>query len=201
MVPLLARYRQYYEHITLPLGRVCLRLGLMPDTLSYLSLALSVLAGYVIALQQFWWGVGVILLVSFADMLDGATARAGNLTSDYGTVLDHVIDRYAEGCIIGGIVFAGSVAPAWALFALHGMIMASYVRVRVEATGKIGSCNVGFAGRQEKLGLLLLGLLLQPLAPRLPVLEWALIAVGAASHLTAAQRLQFARRALRKQVV
>jgi phosphatidylglycerophosphate synthase len=200
MLPLLARYRQNYEQLTLPLGRVCLRLGLTPDALTYLSLALSIGAGYLIAQQQFWWGIMVILLVGFADMLDGATARAGNTASDYGTVLDHVIDRYAEGCIMGGVALSGVVAPIWALFALLGMIMASYVRARAEATGKIASCNVGFAGRQEKLGLLLTGLLLQPLLPTLRPLEWALILVGLASHITAVQRLRYARRVLRDRI-
>jgi hypothetical protein len=55
---------------------------------------------------------------------------------------------------------------------------------------------VGFAGRQEKLALLVVGLLLQPLAPQLPLLEWAVIAIGVASHITAVQRLRYTRRVL-----
>jgi phosphatidylglycerophosphate synthase len=111
-------------------------------------------------------------------------------------VLDHVTDRYAEFFILGGVMLSGTVAPAWVLFALFGMVMASYVRARAEATGRLASCNVGFAGRQEKLALLILGLLLQPVLPRLSILEWAVIAVGAASHITAAQRLLYTRRML-----
>jgi phosphatidylglycerophosphate synthase len=196
MVPILARFRDLYEQASLPLGRLCLRLGLSPDMLTYLSLALSVVAGYLIAQQQFIWGVMVILLVGLADMLDGATARAGGTASEYGTVLDHVVDRYAEFFILGGVLLSGVVAVQWPLFALFGMVMASYVRARAEATGKIASCSVGFAGRQEKLGLLIVGLLLQPVLAPTSILEWAVIAIGLASHVTAIQRLIYTRQML-----
>ncbi len=195
-MPLLGRFREAYERISLPLGRVCMRLGLSADMLTYLSLLLSVGAGYLIARGWFVWGVVAILLVGLADMLDGATARASGTASDYGTVLDHVSDRYAEFFLLGGVLLSEAVAPGWVLFALFGMVMASYVRARAESTKQLGSCNVGFAGRQEKLGILVAGLLLQPLAPQLPVLEWAVIAIGVASHITAAQRLRYTRKAL-----
>ena len=196
MMPILARFRQVYEQASIPMGRVCLRLGLTPDMLTYLSLALSVLAGYVIAQGELWWGVAVILLVGFADVLDGATARAGGTASEYGTVLDHVVDRYAEFFILGGVMLSGTVAIQWPLFALFGMVMASYVRARAESTKKIASCNVGFAGRQEKLGLLIIGLILQPFFPAVKLLEWAVIAVGVASHVTAVQRMAYTRQML-----
>lgn len=198
MVPLLARVRQSYEQMTLPLGRFCMRLGLTADMLTYLSLALSLVAGYLIAQSLFWWGIVGILLVGLADVLDGATARAAQTASVYGTVLDHVTDRYAEFFILTGVMLSGWVPPIWVIFAIFGMVMASYVRARAEATGRIASCNVGFAGRQEKLGLLILGLLLQPLFPQVAILGWAVIMVGVASHLTAVQRLNYTRRMLRK---
>jgi phosphatidylglycerophosphate synthase len=194
MMPILARFRQLYEQSTLPIGYICVRMRLSADTLTYLSLALSVLAGYLLAQRYFWWGVVAIIFVGLADILDGATARAAGTAGPYGTVLDHVTDRYAEFFILGGIMLSGAVAPAWALFSLFGMVMASYVRARAESTGKLASCNVGFAGRQEKLGLLTLGLMAQPLAQHLPLLEWAVIVVGIASHITAFQRLRYTRR-------
>lgn len=196
MIPILARFRQNYEEYTLPIGRVCLRLGLSADALTYISLILSIVAGYVLAQGLLWWGLVMILCVGAADVLDGATARAAGTAGPYGTVLDHVTDRYAEFFILGGVMLSGFVAPIWAIFALFGMVMASYVRARAEATGKVASCNVGFAGRQEKLGLLIVGLLLQPVVPHMALLEWAVIAVGVASHITALQRLHYTKRVL-----
>jgi CDP-diacylglycerol--glycerol-3-phosphate 3-phosphatidyltransferase/archaetidylinositol phosphate synthase len=195
-MPVLARFRQLYEQVTLPLGRICFQLGISPDMLTYTSVLMSIAAGYAIARQFYLVGILLVLLVGLTDMLDGATARASQRASAYGTVLDHVADRYAEFFILGGVFFCGAVAPAWVMFALFGMVMASYVRARAESTGKLASCNVGFAGRQEKLGLLLLGLLLQPFYPTLHMLEWSVIAIGAISHATAIQRLSYTRRML-----
>lgn len=196
MMPLLARFRDAYEQLTVPLGRVCVRLGLSANMLTYLSLLFSIGAGYLIAQGRFYWGVAAILLVGLADMLDGATARAAGTASEYGTVLDHVTDRYAEFFLLGGVLLSGAAGAGWVLFALFGMVMASYVRARAESTKLLRSCNVGFAGRQEKLALLVAGLLLQPLLPQLPLLEWAVILIGVASHVTAAQRLRYTQQAL-----
>jgi phosphatidylglycerophosphate synthase len=196
MKPVLARFRDVYEQSTLPLGRLCLRLGLTPDMLTLLSLSIGALAAYVTAKSAFVWGVALILGMGFADMLDGATARAGGTANPFGTVFDHVIDRYAEFMILLGLMLSGAVSGGWVLFALFGMVMASYVRARAEATGLVASCNVGFAGRQEKLGILIIGMLLQQFAPQWGVLPWAVIGVGIASHITAVQRLLYTRRVI-----
>jgi phosphatidylglycerophosphate synthase len=196
MMPILARFRTLYEQTTIPLGRFCLRLGLTPDTLTLVSLLISGMAALAIARSAFLLGILFILLMGVADMLDGATARAGDTANPYGTVLDHVVDRYAEFLLLLGAMFSGAVAPGWAMFALFGMVMASYVRARAESTGLIASCNVGFAGRQEKLLLLMLGLLLQPYFPGFGLLQWTVIAIGVVSHITALQRLLYTRRVI-----
>lgn len=196
MMPILARFRSQYEQTTIPLGRICLRLGLTPDMLTLISLTIGGLAAVIIAQGAFQAGIAMILLMGAADVLDGATARAGGTAGPYGTVLDHVVDRYAEFLILLGVALSGVVGAGWAIFALFGMVMASYVRARAESTGLVASCNVGFAGRQEKLALLCLGLLLQPLLPDLGLLQWAVIAIGVISHATAVQRLLYTRRVI-----
>src|SRR5215213_4823220 len=189
--PIVTRFRKLYEQATIPLGYLCLRAGLTPDMLTLLSLCLGGLAAYLIAQQAFLSG---ILLMTLADMLDGATARAGGTANPYGMLFDHVSDRYAEFLILLGIMLSGAVAPGWAMFALFGMVMASYVRARAESSGKVTSCDVGFAGRAEKLVLLMFGMGLQAFYPQMRILQWAVIAVGVLSHITAIQRLLYARR-------
>jgi phosphatidylglycerophosphate synthase len=164
--------------------------------LTLISLLIGGMAAVAIARGEFVAGVACIGLMGIADVLDGATARAGGTASPYGTVLDHVVDRYAEFMILLGVMLSGAVAPAWVIFALFGMVMASYVRARAESTGLVASCNVGFAGRQEKLVLLCLGLLIQPLFPWLDLLQWAVIAIGVVSHITAVQRLLYTYRVI-----
>jgi phosphatidylglycerophosphate synthase len=180
--------------VTIPLGHLCLRIGLTPDRLTLLSLTLGGLAAYAIARRAFLIGIALILLMTAADVLDGSTARAGGTANPYGTLFDHVVDRYAEFLILLGIMLSGVVGPGWAMFALFGMVMASYVRARAESTGKVASCDVGFAGRPEKMALLIIGMALQPFFIQLNILQWSVIAVGVLSHITALQRLLYARR-------
>ena len=194
--PILTRFRKLYEQTMLPIGAACVRIGLTPDTLTSISLTLGGIAAYAISQRAFLLGVLFIGLMTFADMLDGSTARAGGTASPAGTLFDHVVDRYAEFFILLGIMLSGAVASGWAMFALFGMVMASYVRARAEATGKVASCDVGFAGRPEKIMLLVIGMILQQFLPLLRVLQWAVIAVGVLSHVTAIQRLLYARRIL-----
>lgn len=196
MIPILARYRQIYEQVTIPLGRFCLRLGLTPDLLTLISLSLGAGAAYIISLGAFIWGIVAVLAMGFADVLDGATARASGTATPFGTVFDHVVDRYAEFFILLGVTLSGAVSGGWAMFALFGMVMASYVRARAESTGLVASCSVGFAGRQEKLAVLLIGMGLQHFFPGLGLLQWAVIAVGVFSHITAVQRLLYTRRVI-----
>lgn len=194
MKPTLTRFRKDYEQTTLPLGRFCLRIGLTPDLLTFVSLCVGGLAALALSKRAFLIGVLLILLMTAADVLDGATARAGGTSNPAGMLFDHVVDRYAEFFILFGIMLSGAASPGWSVFSLFGMVMASYVRARAEASGKVASCDVGFAGRPEKLTVLVIGMLLQQFFPQGRLLQWAVIAVGVLSHITALQRLLYARR-------
>jgi phosphatidylglycerophosphate synthase len=189
-------FRRHYEALTLPLGRALGRLGVGPDFVSFFSLALSFVCAYVLSRGFFAWGALLVVLVQATDALDGAIARSQGTAYSFGTVLDHVLDRYAEFAIVTGIMLSGQVEPLWAVFALFGMVMASYVRAKAESAGGLADCAVGWGGRAEKLFLIIAGLLLQALLPPYPILAWVLIAVGVMSHITAAQRLWYAWKAI-----
>ncbi len=139
-----------------------------------------------------------MLLTSFTDMLDGATARAGNLGTQFGGILDHVVDRYGEFCILAGITMSGMVHPGWGLFALFGMIIASYTRAAAESIGKMENCAVGIMGRLEKFTLIIAGALLEHYYPKSRWLEIALIIVGLTSYITSIQRLVYSYKVLSK---
>lgn len=142
-------------------------------------------------------GVLMIALTVFTDMLDGATARAGNLGTTFGGILDHVFDRYGEALIIIGIALSGTVQPIWCLFALFGMIIASYTRAAAESIGKIESVAVGPIGRLQKLFIITLGAVFEHFLPGNRILTYALILVGAVSYITSFQRLFYARKILK----
>lgn len=187
--------RASYEAFSIPYGRVCVRLGLTPNILTALGLVCAAGAAVAFWQERFWLGVFLMLLTSLLDMLDGATARAGNLGTVFGAVLDHNVDRVGEFLIILGIVLSGHVHPGWGLFALFGMWSASYARAAAESIGKMKTCAVGFVGRLEKFIIILAGAVFEVYFP-MKSLQIAMIAVGAISFITTIQRLIFAHREL-----
>ncbi len=199
--------REIYEDYSIFFGKICLKLGLKPNIITGFSLICAVVSGIYFWKGEMIWGVIWLLLTMFTDMLDGATARAGNIGTVFGGILDHVSDRYGEFFILAGITMSGTVHPGWGLFALFGMLIASYTRAAAESMGKIENCAVGIMGRLEKFLLIITGSIVEhylPVGtwPRGGWLEFALIIVGLASVITAIQRLVYTRKILgdRKEV-
>ncbi len=75
---------------------------------------------------------------SIIDGCDGEVARLKFLTTDYGAFVDSILDRYADGILIFGLIFGywmlqGGIS-VWiiGLFALLGSFMISYTNARYE---------------------------------------------------------------------
>ncbi len=188
--------RVTYESASIPFGKICLRLGLTPNILTGIAFLVSAGAAVLYWQGQLLWATAVVLLTMLTDMLDGATARAGNCGTKFGGILDHVSDRYAEALILFGIALSGTVNPVWAMFALFGMIIASYTREAAESQGKLENVAVGAVGRLEKLIIIMLGSIIEHFWPGYNVLTYALIVVGAVSYITSVQRLLYAKKLL-----
>lgn len=195
------RKRRWYEQSSLWLGHICLRLGMTPNFLTGLSLVCAMVSGICFWRGQMLWGVVWIVFTGFTDMLDGSTARASGKSTVFGGILDHVSDRFGEFFVLAGITLSGVTSPAWGLFALFGMLIASYVRSTAESIGKLENCAVGIMGRTEKFIVIMIGALIEHFVPtgRFPKTGWleiALVIVGATSIVTAIQRMVFAWKAL-----
>ncbi len=67
--------------------------------------------------------------------------------------------------------------------------MASFTRAKAESVGGLQRCTVGVAERQEKLLILIAGSLASAYYPA--SLAIAVVVVGALSHVTVVQRLQY----------
>jgi phosphatidylglycerophosphate synthase len=189
--------RKVYEETSTHLGVYCRKLGLTPNILTGMSLLCAIVSGIFFWKGSLITGVVFMLLTSLTDMLDGATARAGQMGTLFGGILDHVSDRYGEFFILAGIAMSGAVHAGWAIFALFGMLIASYTRAAAESIGKLPSCAVGWMGRLEKFALIILGAFLEWAYPERKFLAYALIIVGVTSVITSLQRLLFARKALK----
>jgi len=130
--------------------------GITPNTLTIIGLGIGVIASVVIAVGFFVIGGILIFLAGFVDMLDGAVARRGHTTSNFGATVDSISDRYVDSFLLLGLGIAG-VNWVYVGTALMGSLLVSYVRAKAEAL-KI-PCTAGIAERSERLIILALGLL------------------------------------------
>lgn len=172
-----------------PVGKRLGAFGVKPNAITTVSLLVSCMAALAYSFKFPVIGALGILASGFVDMLDGAVARATRSATRFGAVYDHVLDRYSEFAILLGMGLGGLVNWIWVVFALFGMVMASFVRAKAESVGGLKSCTVGIAERQEKFILLLVGSILQPLyVLALPI---CVFIVGVLSHVTVIQRLHY----------
>ncbi len=195
---MLARLRPLYNKFVVPLGEFSARLGMTANAWTFFSLLIAFVAAFVIIRGSFWLGFVLVVIMFLADALDGATARATGTASKFGTVLDHVVDRYAEFVIVSGLLLGKWISGPAVMFCISGVVMASYVRAKAESTGGLKECTVGIAGRAEKLILIYGAIIL--LALHLPIVAEIFIWIaGAISHLTTIQRLVYTRAQLKKE--
>jgi CDP-diacylglycerol--glycerol-3-phosphate 3-phosphatidyltransferase len=121
-----------------PAVNVLVKLRVHPDTLSWSSLILHFFAGLALALGGFAFGGWMLVIGVVCDSLDGSVARARNLSSDAGEVLDAVIDRWAEMAVFFGLAWYyrnDLLGFLCALGACAGAIMVSYTRAKGETLG------------------------------------------------------------------
>jgi phosphatidylglycerophosphate synthase len=185
----LANNRRLYERIGQSVGKIGMAIGLSPNAWTLMGLAISVVTGILFWQRMLGWALVSMIAIAITDVMDGSTARAGNLATPFGGVLDHVVDRYEELIVSAGILLSGLVPPFWVFFGAAGALMASYVRAKAESMTDIEHCNVGLAGRQEKTYILLAGIIVQMLGIGVGALGISIAIVGLVSHTTAVQRV------------
>src|SRR5215216_7567073 len=112
---MLERFRQFWSNVWAPLGNLLLRLGVSPNTVTFVG-TLGVVAGAVIFFPQGKLFVGVLVITAFvfSDIIDGYMARTSGQVSKWGAFLDSTLDRVADAAIFAGLViyYAHSDAKA-----------------------------------------------------------------------------------------
>jgi archaetidylinositol phosphate synthase len=175
-------------------------IGLTPNTVSLIGLALAVLSAFAYAASQgqpLWIFLAIILLLAsgFCDALDGIIARIYQQTSIFGGVLDSILDRYADAAVYAGIIIGELCNPIWGLAALAGSMMVSYSRARAEAAG-IKMESVGLAERAERM--LILAVASIAAIFWLPALNIGIILLAVLSNFTVLQRGLYVYNSLKK---
>ena len=190
----LDQYRHHAKVYFDPLVSIAIRCRLTPNFFTIAALFASAAAGVLFFLRMELLGVAAVALNAFCDAMVGAVAREMKAQSKRGDFLDHAVDRYADIFIITGI-FAGGLVP-WQIgvFALTGVLMASYLGTQAQAVG-VGRVYGGLLGRADRLMLIMvvgiIGLVVPMSWYGLSWLGWLLILFGVFGHITAFQRFAY----------
>lgn len=167
------------------------RLGLTPNILTVIGLALVCVIAVVIAAG--YEALGAVLLIFGAgfDATDGSLARLTNKVTKFGGFLDSSLDRYADGILMLALVWRGiETNNRWmillAVVALIGMFLTSYTRARAEGIGL--QLKEGWFTRLERMIVLVLGLLSTLIVGQIGLVV-ALGIIALLSNATAVQRI------------
>lgn len=203
--------RGRFLRIIKPVGNILSRMGVHPNVISIIGLALSIAAGFVYSRGAFFWAAWVVVLTGCCDALDGQLARETGKSNDLGAFLDSTLDRYGDLFILLGLawLFSGGTVlwqdvglkstafhSPWAvlftIMAMFGSFMVSYTRARAEGIGL--ECRIGLMQRPERVTLLVIGSLLGAIpVVGLLLMKLALFLLAISSNITAIHRIVYIR--------
>jgi phosphatidylglycerophosphate synthase len=127
------------------------------------------------------------------DLIDGSVARVTGTVSKKGAYLDTVVDRYVEGIIILGLLFAGLPdfylpVTAWLFIYFFGAMMTTYVKAAAKEKELVEKeLRGGFLERAERLLILFIGILIASLDPF--YLTYTIVVLAVLSNVTVLQRV------------
>jgi len=146
--------RDLADRVLLPLAERMR--GANPNHISWLAFLVAVGAGVAFYVAT-WWSLLLAILLLFLnamfDALDGKVAKLTGRETKRGDFLDHVLDRYADVIILGGIALGGYGDVLFGLFAILGVLLASYMGTQAQAVG-LGRQYSGLMGRADRLVIL-----------------------------------------------
>jgi len=189
---MLTKLKEKVQAILVAEAKLAHRIGLTPNKISIMGIALALLSATAYATWQtnnLLLLIATILLLSsgFCDALDGVVARLYQKTTSFGGFLDSLLDRYADAAVYVGIIVGGLCDALWGLIALTGSLLVSYSRARAEAVD-IKMESVGIAERAERIIILatasIIALFWQPQT----IITAGIILLAIISNLTVLQR-------------
>jgi CDP-diacylglycerol--glycerol-3-phosphate 3-phosphatidyltransferase len=185
--------RQRFKGLLDPLGTFFNRLGIMPNTMTIIGLAVNVVASVFLARGNMLVGGILVLLAGPLDALDGTMARLRNMPTDFGAFVDSVTDRYSELVIFGGLLYytlrADDFLMSLAVFlAAAGSVLVSYIRARGQSLGM--DTKIGILTRFERYIVLAPCLILS-------IPQVGLWTIAVLANITALQRILDVRRQAR----
>jgi alpha-beta hydrolase superfamily lysophospholipase/phosphatidylglycerophosphate synthase len=195
----------------------CVRHGVHPDVVSYLSIVFAAAAGACFLFSGRIHGGAWLLLVApllcygrlWMNMLDGMVALASGKASRRGEILNELPDRISDVLIFAGVAHSSLAHPPIAYWAAIGALITAYVGMLGQAVGarrefggvmaKPARMLVLHVGAWATLALILAGRV--PTFGGLAVLDYACLIVIAGCAQTVIVRLRRTFRLLKEQTM
>ncbi|MHA1263898.1 MAG: CDP-alcohol phosphatidyltransferase family protein [Candidatus Helarchaeota archaeon] len=194
------RIRRIFRPLVQWVAQQFAKLQVTPTQVSVLGTVLALLGCVCFIFLTNYWDSFLFALLIFGagllDGVDGALARLTNTVTLQGGYLDSILDRYADSCIVLSFLVHYPQPTSilnfpivfWVFFTLIGVFLVSYIRTKAE-TSIVPNCDVGLAGRSERLLLLIIFSLLDFI--HFSFAYVGLILVGILAHITAIHRIIF----------
>lgn len=124
-----------WPEIALHLTRLAATLRMSPNMVTAIGAILCVLAAYLFAGGQYWWGVAAGFVFMVLDTVDGKLARCTMTSSWWGNIFDHGIDLvhppfwywfWATGLVAWGLAYDPTT-----FWWVQGIIWAGYIIQRL----------------------------------------------------------------------
>nr|WP_246081646.1 CDP-alcohol phosphatidyltransferase family protein [Nocardioides litoris] len=157
----LDRFKDFWQGVVLlPFVRLFIRLGISPDTVTFVG-TVGVCTGALVFFPQGELLTGVLFITAFvfSDLIDGKMARELGRSSTFGSFWDSTLDRFGDGAIFVGLAlyFAGPgdsyLYLCLSLYCLVTGSVTSYARAKAESLGL--DARGGLAERADRLVLVL----------------------------------------------
>ncbi|MEM5812331.1 MAG: CDP-alcohol phosphatidyltransferase family protein [Candidatus Aenigmatarchaeota archaeon] len=190
---MLYRNRERFAKLSVKVGIVFSKIPLSANQWTLLSLVPVFVALWFLIKEQFLPAAGLFFLSAFIDLVDGSVARVTGTVSKKGAYLDTVVDRYVEGIIILGLLFAGLPdfylpISVWIFAYFFGAMMTTYVKAAAKEKELIEKeLRGGFLERAERLLILFIGILVASTDKFF--LSYTIVVLAVLSNITAIQRI------------
>lgn len=198
----LYKRRERFQGFSVKVGIVFAKLGLSPNQWTIFTLVPTFIALWFLIKEQFLPAALFFFIAASIDLVDGSVARVTGRVTKLGAYLDTVIDRYVEGIIVFGLLFAGLpdlFLPiyAWIFIYFFGGMMTTYAKAAAKEKDLVEKeIKGGILERAERLILLFIGILLAYFD--VFYLTYIIVILALLSNITAIERILIAARLGRK---
>lgn len=177
-----------YRRFSRPLAKVLSKTSISPNSITIVAALIGVASGFLIAFGEIYLAVLVIFVSQILDCTDGDLARMTGRVTRKGAYIDRVFDRFVDSAIVAGMV-ALNPSKLWisGFLAIVGSFGVSVSRAMAEAEG--AECKVGVGGRDTRLAVIMVGLLVGAYLSSVSAIDMTLWIIAVLGFVTTFHRM------------